>query len=387
MFHITIGSAPKPDLSLEEDLRMVKTSLLYGDHVKLCSGTYSSLLPFVELTNYTTEQRIDFFERIIKYSRIQEPFKSLAWEKLRRWKQILQDKNVDEQTLLEAQRQIEEGWAHYANQSSVVPQANAMASFDRAIQEGLLTIHKFETLEEANIREKGFYGTDFAPKFQSEFVSVVEGSLKDGSTYPLFDDYAGKYVSQLIKAGTLDLSEPISAKARQSHLAAELLGGLPHFEAASINEILDIRTELEGPLVRFRGAIIGYAEKIKTASWDRDFSIEAKNVFHREIEPAVRNIAEAVKSNPSLLELATRKVVDKSALGTSIFSFMISQVSSLRPLTGMAMAAAVGASTAFYDAYKEWKKEQQTIEQNQLYFYYRAGNLLTEGDYQYRFKE
>jgi hypothetical protein len=53
----------------------------------------------------------------------------------------------------------------------------------------------------------------------------------------------------------------------------------------------------------------------------------------------------------------------------------------------MAMAAAVGASTAFYDAYKEWKKEQQTIEQNQLYFYYRAGNLLTEGDYQYRFKE
>ena len=64
MFHITIGSAPKPDLSLEEDLRMVKTSLLYGDHVKLCSGTYSSLLPWVELTNYTPEQRIDFFERI-----------------------------------------------------------------------------------------------------------------------------------------------------------------------------------------------------------------------------------------------------------------------------------------------------------------------------------
>jgi len=55
----------------------------------------------------------------------------------------------------------------------------------------------------------------------------------------------------------------------------------------------------------------------------------------------------------SMIELATRKVVGAPALGTSLFSFIVSQFSALQIISRVVMAAGIGISTAVYDAYKE----------------------------------
>jgi hypothetical protein len=48
------------------------------------------------------------------------------------------------------------------------------------------------------------------------------------------------------------------------------------------------------------------------------------------------------------------------------------------------MSAGLGVATAVYDAIVESRKQQLAIEQNQLYFYYKAGQLLSNGTHQYR---
>lgn len=384
MFHITIGSAPTPNLNLEPDLRMLKAALLYGDQVRFCSSTYSLLSQFSEVIALSAEERLDFHERIIPNSKIPEPYRTMALERIRGWKRILQDPNTAESSRHDTLREIEAGWAMFLERSPLVPQIEALRTLNRAVEEGLLEIHNFKTIQEANIMDRGFYGSASAPKLEGEFVDLVGEAVKNGDTYPMFDGSAGGYIRKLIDDGLLAASEPRMSQAKQSQLAANLLGRLPEFDGASVNEILDIRRELERPLVRFRGAVMGYAEKIKTASWDENFSTEAENVFHKEIEPAVLDIEDAVKSNSSLLSLATRKVADAPALATSAFSFFISHLTAFPTVTGLAMAASIGVGTAFYDAYKKWREQEQKVGQNQLYFYYRAGELLSEGAYEYR---
>ena len=91
-----------------------------------------------------------------------------------------------------------------------------------------------------------------------------------------------------------------------------MLQRLPLFDDATVHEVIDIRRELERPLVRFRSAVMTYAESIKSASWDEDFSVEAELVFRQHIEPAVLEIEDSVRSSSSLLSMATRKVADKT---------------------------------------------------------------------------
>jgi hypothetical protein len=151
-----------------------------------------------------------------------------------------------------------------------------------------------------------------------------------------------------------------------------------------MKEILDIRRELENHRARFRSGI-KYAATIRNASWDEEFIAEIEEIFHREIEPAVLDIEDAVKTNGSMFELATRKLVGAPALGTSsLFSFMVSQFSSLPTITRMVMAAGLGIGTAIYDAYRQSQKQDIALEQNQLFFYYKAGRLLQNGAFEYR---
>jgi hypothetical protein len=263
----------------------------------------------------------------------------------------------------------------------------AQREFDAAINAGLLEIHRFEIMETENIAASQLSGTfnQSMEKIADEFTAVIMEAVSDRTTYPMFDDGPASIVRAGVEIGTISPTLTRMGQAKQSQLAADILRRLPLFDGASMNEILDIRRELESHTVRFRSGIIKYADRIRNASWDEEFIAETEEIFHRDIEPAVLDIEDAVKSNRSMLELTTRKVVALPALGTSsLFSFFVSPLSSFSTLTKLVMGAAVGIGTAVYDAYRETQKQQIAMEQNQLFFYYRAGSLLQDGAYEYR---
>lgn len=372
---------------------MVKASLLYADKTKLCSSTYSMWLSELSLKDLTTAEHLKLMNEIEKmipfmYSSKQEI--EAALYSLRMARKSLQKKTPTKKDLSfrreskELMAQIYEDIKEKCNLANL---EKVHKAFGCAVDAGLLDIHSFEILESEHIGVSSLSGTfeKSVGKISDEFINTMMRAISDASTYPLFDDATGNLVRLGIDAGSIKPSPMRIAQGKQTKLAADTLNRLPLFDEASVNEILDIRLELEHCLVRFRSAIIKYSEEIKNASWDAEFSAEAEGIFNRDIAPAVRDIEDAVKSNSSLIELATRKLVDKPALiSTSVFSFIVSQLSSFPTITKLAMAASVGAATALYDAYKEFQKQQISTEQNQLYFYYRAGELLSNRAYEYR---
>jgi hypothetical protein len=208
---------------------------------------------------------------------------------------------------------------------------------------------------------------------------VLAEAISDSVTYPLFDELTGGLIRSGIQEGKIEVSELNIKRGRHARLAAHLLERLPLFDAAGMDEILDIRKELERPLIRFRSAMIKFSDNIKSASWDKNFSLEAEQVFYKEIEPAILDIEDAVKTN-NYLSTLIRKVADKPLTipAGSTLAVVVSRLSDLPDLVSQGLGVSLAAAPLIYDATKEWKEKQLKTEQNHLFFYYRARKELSE---------
>jgi len=106
---------------------------------------------------------------------------------------------------------------------------------------------------------------------------------------------------------TVDSKVPKVSKAQSKQIAivSDLISRLPLFEKASVDEIFDIRKELEKPLVNFRSEIVKISKEIESAPWNREFPSEVEQLFIEKCEPTILEIEDACKSNKLLLNLIT----------------------------------------------------------------------------------
>ncbi len=103
------------------------------------------------------------------------------------------------------------------------------------------------------------------------------------------------------------------------------------------------------------------------------------------MQPAVLDLEEAVKTNKYLIALL-RKLADKPLIipGASALGILMSKLSALPDIASQAFGVASASGLLAYDAYKDWLNDRRRIEDNQLYFYYKAGTLLSDRSYEYR---
>jgi hypothetical protein len=153
-------------------------------------------------------------------------------------------------------------------------------------------------------------------KMPKAFIEKLMDVLQSRSQYPLFDQETGS----LIRAGSEDgffvLGEGTVSRGKQISLATGLLERLPSFPAASLDEVLSIRDDLQKPLVRFRSALVGFSDEIEGSSYDDEFEERLRDIYVREVEPALNEIREAVKENRHLRRLQEAVLDDGRTLMT-----------------------------------------------------------------------
>jgi hypothetical protein len=301
MFHITIGTiGGELPPTLEPDLRMTKAALLYADKVRLCSSIYSTWISWLAKKNMSLDDLIQqtykLDEMIPHMYRTQaEIAEALRANRLSR--ESFQSPNPtvnDFMFYLDTKRLNAKQYEEFKTRFYTLDLDNIQQEFDRAVGAGLLEIHQFRETEN-NIPASYLRGTfiQSVENLADEFNRVVIDAMTDSTTHPLFDDGTGSIVKLGIEFGVISPSATRVAQAKQTQLAANVLNRLPLFDEASMNEILDVRRELEGQLVRFRSAIMKYADTIKNAAWDDEFCAEAEELFHREWSGLARQKREA----------------------------------------------------------------------------------------------
>ncbi len=216
----------------------------------------------------------------------------------------------------------------------------------------------------------------------SEYFGYLMKSVK--TSLPLFDEASNDLMRTAVKSKIINLSESEKRKITHAGVSDNLLQRLPSFDAASVDEILDIRKELNHALVRFRSKVIAYSENIQALPWDDDFEHECSTLYYQEIAPAVLEIDELTKEN-GLLKNLVGKVADdgkflKSAgglvIGVAAAGVIPSLAQAISADTAMLAAGGAWATTKIAAAYKEYQEKKREIAKKDLYFYYKAGKLL-----------
>ena len=86
--------------------------------------------------------------------------------------------------------------------------------------------------------------------------------------------------------------------------ASALMGRLPTFPLATVDEVLDIRKDLAPSLTRFRGAMVTIAKGFASSAWESDFEDEVHDAWVETVAPAIEQIGASVQQNHSLLSFA-----------------------------------------------------------------------------------
>ena len=369
--HIVVGTGPRPEAGIAHEVRLLKAALLYADRVTLCS-TRSSLYmqAGLRLRGLTFDQQLRAFDELIETVGTPEQAAQIR-AVIAEYNRLSQSRQPTTEELLRCRRFREGLTAEFsklvARVTALATEAGAAGLLD-ALHSGLVELHSLNVAEPT-------------PAVIDEFIAVVGGAVASGSSYPLLDDSTGVLINAMVREGRLDVTDGARLRGKSARLASMLFERLPLFEAASIDELLDVRRALGGPLARFRSAMLNLSDTLRTGPWDKDFPSDAELLITREIGPAVADIEAAVRENrlsTALVRSTAEKpmnVAGGTVLGGAL-SLVVSQATALPALVAAALGPAVGGGLAVLSGYQQWREKQTTVERHQLYFYYRVGRAL-----------
>ncbi len=392
--HFTIGTGlglhpTVEQLSLENDLLLVKAGLLYADRVRLCSIGSSLALDFVKLMGASPARQLDFIEKYFAALAATNPEAAATmrefiplYRDLRRRKRGTLSK-AEIQIKFEIQAGFRKAWTAFENGIGEFLRVAGADGIVEAVDTGLLDLHQFEAggaerMGGLEPKDQDQREEKFVEDLFWEFLDLIGEAVADGDTNPLFDQMSGELLRTGVEAGVVSPSESGIARGRHSGLASDLLRRLPLFEKATVQEILDIRRELENPLIRFRGAVIEMSEGIRSAAWDEDFPSDADMAFRKAVEPAILEIEEAVQDNGSLSSLLLKGV--RPGDWATGFGVMISTLAGLPDVASVLLGSGTTAGMTVRGAYKEWREERKNIESNHMFFYYETRERLATLD-------
>lgn len=372
--------AVTPDtMSIEQDLLFIKSALLYADTITLVSPMASTYFNFKDTNNGKNEKTLfKLLMNIMPYCECADPeyigsvkdtlfkFNDIINSKM--YKSIptsirLPIKQALQNIYIEIKKVLEDNLGEMNCRSLI-----------NLVESKKVELYNFQT---------SLHDDD---SFVYEFYDILKNTITDMKTFPLFDDMSNDLMKSAVSDGVITLNKINEEEAKHAKLANNLLVSLPSFEFASVDEILDIRSELEKPLFRFRSKLLSYNEKIQSMPWDDEFQYECIKLYQQEVAPAVLEIDEITKESSFIKNLGYSFLTDETALKNAgeliITVTMAGVISTFTDVlsSGQALLTAGGAYTAtkIAKAYKEYRKTQHEIMKKDMYFYHRTGKLLIE---------
>jgi len=362
--HITVAAAPNIESGnpkiLEHDLRLTKASILYADRVKLCSMTASMATSFHLIGNLplSVNQQFDILMSFAPLIASQNP-DTVDLSELQKMHQLLKKKRIlltkkDRIKIARFQEFFPSLWERLSGSFNEILTNFGFDELELAANNGLLELHPFlSTGTHENLEE---------------FLSFMEEMLSSPNTHPMLDEQISDLVRYALQEGRMSVGSSVIRRGKQIGLVADLFERLPIFDI-KMDELLDLRNELQSPLIRFRAEMIKLSKDIESASWDEDFPADVQQTYQEKVAPALIEIEEKLQST-AFKEFWTGRIVEKwefaaGGAGAAVLGAAVS------PLAGI--GAAMLATGIFVKAgQSELKEKIQEIERNGIYFYYRV---------------
>jgi hypothetical protein len=389
LFHMVVAANPGSSVTIAPELDLLKAALLYGDQVTLLSPVTTMFLRVEGLQKFSPRQQIELMRRVAPtlmpaedvpafqegIAEVDDFLRSTArggplGDRLLR-AGLLQKFAPIQRVLAEAVQEITED-------AGVDQLAGARAK-------GLLRIESADPgdamdllvscIRSAKMAQAGEQNEDsFADRIVETFVDKLSKHLSTGREYLIFDEQIANLTEAAIREGFFTPAKGPAGRCAQAMTASGLMGRLPTFPMATVDEVIDIRSELAPSLTQFRSSMVAISKTFSSAAWETDFEAEVHDAWVESVLPAVESIDASVRDNSSILSLAT------GITGAANSAYPGLAIVGAGLLGHLGAVAAVGGALAgaapILQAVRDRKKANSDIRMQPFYFLYAADEAL-----------
>lgn len=350
-------------IDLTHETQLVKAALLYADHVTLASPKAYLLASIAGFSTGDRRARIEATVQLLGSTPKGEEGAEL-YRQLRAQKRLSPQERIKLRGL---EAVLEAGNADVAASIDEVLHEAHAEELSAALDAGAVDLYPLI----------GDAGSDAFDEIIEEMTVLMTDSVAaSAQTFPLFDDGAGDMMRAMVKEGKL--ADPHLSRAAEAGIAGRLIGGLETFPEAEMDVILDVRRQLEAPLVRFRAALARGSSEFAAAAWDESFAREVDDLYRRDVAPALEDVKHALDElgvRPTLLRAASdmkTHAAVTATLGLAAVGGMthVDLPELLYSAPGLSAAAAAASQGL------QRRKVRREAERNAFYFLYESGRRL-----------
>ncbi len=389
-FRMVVAANPGSSITVGPELDLVKAALLYGDKVTLISPVTTVLLRVEALERFSPRRQIELMRRVapILMSPDEVPAFTDGLGQLDDFLRtsarggpggdwllragLLQQFQPMQQVLSKAVREL-------GHEAGVDQLAQARAK-------GIVQIESADPGDEmdllvscvlsAKLAQTGEKQDDpHANRVVETFVEKLSRHLSSGREYLVFDEPIARLTEAAIREGVFKPAKGPAGRSAQAMTASALVGRLPTFPRATVDEVLDIRKELAASLTQFRSAMVTISRTFTSAAWESDFEDEVHDAWVESVLPAIEAIDASIRDNHSLFTLAVGIVgaANTSYAGLSIVaSGLVGHVGAAVALGGVLSGAA-----PLLQALRDRKTAANDIRMQPFYFLYAVEQSLS----------
>lgn len=355
---------------LGHDLQMVRSALLYADHVELLSP----LVPLVSSMAAVNDAGIDGFLAV--YASLEDdqlahmglPDPGDFKESMMKYQQFLALPRAERRRLPEFQamreQMLKEAAEHFGGKGG--PQELLARKLEEsgapelveALDSGLLTLN-----------------VDFMPedgdqdKLMENYAAELGRMLTSADSHLLLDQYIASMAGAMIREGMVEPSELTMDRATRSRLGTGLASKLPAFPNATVASVLEARADLAEPLARYRGGVTQIARQLRFTAVDPELDGEIADMWRDEVQPAVRNIEQDLSRTRLVKEAGHVASGDIWGLGASgAIYFGMEKLTDIENWMTAGVTAASFLGRSLHSAIRAAEQRRQDARRHQWFY-------------------
>jgi hypothetical protein len=208
------------------------------------------------------------------------------------------------------------------------------------------------------------------------FVGIIEQRLRDARRKVLFDAETASLAQALVAESDAD-HRPGLKRAGQAAVGSGLISRLPAFPNAPMDELLDLRTDLAGPLTRYRASALDLSSHLNPALGE-ELESQVDDLWAAKVAPALLEIEETLSDHSLVRELAKRATSDVKALlagGAGVY-MGVTAAASLPAAATVLAGAALGTAPVVGQSAWTTADAQRAAKRHELFYLYETNRRL-----------
>lgn len=318
---------PTGEPSLASELRLLRSSLLYADHIDMLAPVATWMHEFAPLRNVDANDPWRTITTLPAQTLRRIGVDDIPTRDFRRAMRRLEALPLTHPQRIETERLWRDAIPNLKTQAEAVFDTRNASEIDLAMQSGIVTMIS-----------KGIELEDDADPQITWFRNNLLKALTSPSTHVLLDDDTTAFLRSTGQT-TNNLSNVTATRTKHATVGTRLIERLPTFPNAPMHAILETRDELADGRARYRTAAKNLADKLDSTGIDETLPSDINELWHDEVQPALKDLKNTASATRLAIETAKRLTTE--GFGIPTLAISIANIPDL--ITALPTPAAIAA--------------------------------------------